>query len=103
MRRFVLYLAVAVPVALLTLAPLTSSRATTTTFSFGASGDFSATNNTDATLTLIGSAGLAFHLALGDLSYNWITPESTWCSYVQSHVGATFPFELIAGNHDSAG
>ena len=38
-----------------------------------------------------------------DLSYANLTPESSWCDYVQSHVGSTFPFELIAGNHDSAG
>src|SRR5437588_1778830 len=101
--RLVLCLAVAVLLALLTLAAVTSSRHATMSFGFGASGDFSATSNTDATLNLIGSSGLAFHLALGDLSYANLTPESYWCSYVHSHVGSTFPFELIAGNHDSAG
>jgi hypothetical protein len=37
---------------------------------------------------------------LGDLSYAG-APESAWCDFVKAHVGPTFPFELIAGNHDA--
>src|SRR3989338_7574163 len=66
---------------------------------FTASGDFAANANTDASLRSIRMAGGRFHLALGDLSYNKIVPESAWCAYVKKRVGADFPFMLIAGNH----
>jgi hypothetical protein len=71
------------------------------TITFTAVGDFGATNHTAAVLNTIGTSGAAFHLALGDLSYGALRPESSWCDYVKSRVGSTFPFELIAGNHDS--
>jgi hypothetical protein len=64
-------------------------------------GDFGATNNTSAVLSTIAASGASFHLALGDLSYGALRPESNWCDYVKSRVGSTFPFELISGNHDS--
>src|SRR6266481_1973162 len=51
----------------------------------------------------IAKSGSQFHLAIGDLSYSEITPESAWCSYIQSHVGSTFPFELLSGNHEDGG
>lgn len=73
----------------------------TDTITFTAVGDFGATNNTTAVLDTIDSSSAAFHLALGDFSYGVLRPESNWCDYVKSHVGSTFPFELIAGNHDS--
>ena len=73
----------------------------TDTITFTAVGDFGATNNTSAVLDTIDSSGASFHLALGDLSYGVLRPESAWCDYVKAHVGSTFPFELIAGNHDS--
>lgn len=78
-----------------------SSRASS--FSFTAAGDFGGTTNTDAVLNGIASAGAQFHLTLGDLSYGTYAPESAWCSYVQSKVGASFPFELVSGNHDMDG
>lgn len=71
------------------------------TITFTAVGDFGATDNTTAVLDTIASSGASFHLALGDLSYGVMRPESSWCNYVKSHVGSAFPFELIAGNHDS--
>lgn len=80
--------------------PITIQPATDT-ITFTAVGDFGATNNTTAVLDTIASSGASFHLALGDLSYGVLKPESSWCDYVKSHVGSTFPFELIAGNHDS--
>jgi hypothetical protein len=40
---------------------------------------------------------------LGDASYNEKTPESTWCSYIQSYLGSTLPAELVSGNHESDG
>jgi hypothetical protein len=45
--------------------------------------------------------GLQFHLALGDLSYDDRTPESAWCDYIQSALGASFPFQLVVGNHEA--
>jgi hypothetical protein len=72
-------------------------------FSFTAGGDIGASSTSATTLDLIAKASSNFHLALGDLSYSEITPESTWCSYVQSYVGSTFPFELISGNHEDGG
>src|SRR6266700_2780930 len=74
-----------------------------TSFSFTAGGDIGGNNRTSTTLDLIAQAGANFHLAIGDLSYSEITPESAWCSYVQSRVGSTFPFELLAGNHEDGG
>jgi len=38
-------------------------------------------------------------LALGDLSYDDAT-ASEWCNYVKSYLGATFPMELVVGNHE---
>ena len=49
-----------------------------------------------------GGAGGAFHLALGDFSYGQLS-ESAWCDFVKARVGAAFPFELVAGNHDADG
>ena len=49
---------------------------------------------------MAGDSSLAFHLALGDMSYANITPESAWCDYVKSIVGVDFRFQLIAGNHE---
>ena len=45
-------------------------------------------------------SGASFFLAIGDLSYNEVTPESAWCDYVKQRVGATFPFEVLVGNHE---
>src|SRR5260221_11933463 len=74
-----------------------------TSFSFTAGGDIGGNANSSTTLDLIAQSGASFHLAIGDLSYSEITPESKWCSYVQSRVGSTFPFELISGNHEDEG
>ena len=72
-------------------------------FSFGAAGDFGANSNAGATLTALSTAGTDFFFALGDLSYSEATPESAWCDFVKSKVGSTYPFELVAGNHEAAG
>jgi len=67
-------------------------------FTFGAVGDFGASTSAGATLTAVSTAGTDFFFALGDLSYAETTPESSWCSFVKSKVGSTYPFELVAGN-----
>src|SRR5437899_979068 len=74
-----------------------------TSFSFTAGGDIGGNSNTSTALDLIAQSGSQFHLAIGDLSYSEISPESSWCSYVKSRVGSTFPFELLAGNHEDGG
>ena len=72
-------------------------------FTFTAGGDIGANSNSATTLDLIAKSSSQFHVALGDLSYSEITPESAWCSFVQSHVGSSFPFELVSGNHEDGG
>src|SRR5712691_1981557 len=87
--------------ASLNITPLLTKAATTTpSFTFTAGGDIGGNTHTSASLDLIAKSSSQFHLVLGDLSYSEITPESSWCSYVQSHVGSTFPFELVSGNHE---
>src|SRR6266480_260404 len=80
-----------------------SAGALTSSFSFTAGGDIGGNSNSSTALDLIAQSGSQFDLALGDLSYSERTPESAWCSYVQSHVGSTFPFELLSGNHEDGG
>jgi hypothetical protein len=70
-------------------------------FSFTMAGDFGYNNLATATLDKIKELNPAFHIANGDFSYDEITPESAWCSYVKSKVGSTFPFELVTGNHEA--
>ena len=81
----------------------TQAQSTPPSFTFTAGGDFGGNSRSSATLDLIAHSGSAFHLAIGDFSYSEITPESAWCSYVQSHVGSTFPVELVSGNHEDGG
>ena len=70
---------------------------------FTASGDFAAGAQTTAVLNQINTIQPDLHLALGDLSYGTTGQEQTWCDFVHARVGATFPFELVSGNHESNG
>ncbi len=72
------------------------------TLRFAAVGDFSATPQTSGVLQAIGAAGTDLTIALGDLSYQ-TSDEQIWCDYVTARVGAGYPFELLAGNHESNG
>jgi hypothetical protein len=72
-------------------------------FSFGVSGDLGANSNTSAVLNKANTSGLQFFVALGDLSYNEVKPESAWCNYVKDRMGSPFPFELLSGNHEDDG
>src|SRR5260370_3868028 len=86
------------------LAPILQAAATgSPSFTFTAGGDIGGNSKTSTALDLIAQSGSQFHLAIGDLSYSEITPASKWCSYVQSRVGSTFPFELLSGNHEDGG
>ncbi len=71
-----------------------------TGFTFGAGGDHGANSSSTASLDLLASSGTDFYLAIGDMSYNNITPESAWCAYVKQHVGDSYPFEILVGNHE---
>lgn len=72
-------------------------------FVFTAAGDFGATANTTAVLEGISATDSSFHLAVGDLSYNQIRPESAWRDYVRLHLRQDLPFEVLAGNHEENG
>jgi hypothetical protein len=74
-----------------------------TSFIFAAAGDHSVNSRTTVSLDLLANSGASFYLALGDMSYSQLVPESAWCDYVKTHVGATFPFEVLAGNHEDNG
>src|SRR5215212_3049303 len=74
-----------------------------TSFIFAAAGDHSANSRTTASLDLLANSGASFYLALGDMSYSHLIPESAWCDYIKSHVGTNFPFELLSGNHEDDG
>lgn len=70
---------------------------------FTASGDVGATEEAGATLEQIDALDAQFHLALGDLSYGETGEEREWCEFVTDRVGTDFPFQLLAGNHESDG
>src|SRR5216684_8942706 len=81
----------------------TRTMAQAASFTFTAAGDYSQTQYTNANLTYMKTSGAAFNLALGDFSYAQTvtsTVAAAWSSYVQSKVGASFPFEIIPGDHD---
>ncbi len=72
-------------------------------FTFSAVGDYAATTDTNSVLTGISNSGSAFDLAIGDMSYDQLMPESSWCTYVKSYLGNSYPFELLVGNHEEDG
>ena len=74
-------------------------------FFFTASGDFGGNSETQKVLQQINPkfSKSSFHLALGDLSYDQITPESAWCDFVKENVSGDFPFMLLSGNHEDNG
>ena len=79
------------------------AKAAPTGFSFAAAGDHAASSRTTSSLELLGTSGVNFYLALGDMSYSQLAPESAWCDYVKSHADTNFPFEVLAGNHEDDG
>jgi Calcineurin-like phosphoesterase len=70
------------------------------TFSFGTAGDLGANSNTSAVLGAVASSGSQLFFPLGDLSYSQVTPESAWCNNVHATLGANYPVEMLAGNHE---
>jgi fibronectin type 3 domain-containing protein len=78
----------------------------TSSFTFAAAGDHSATPRTSASLAALDASSAEFYLALGDLDYDAVNPDSTWCDYVKNGLpakGPEFPFELVTGNHEEQG
>lgn len=75
-------------------------------FTFGAAGDFGATVDTARSLALLDRSDAEFFLALGDFDYDMTPTDKAWCRYVKKRMpskGATYPFELVAGNHEQDG
>ncbi len=70
-------------------------------FRFTAAGDYGQTSYTTANLNYIARSGVNFHLGLGDFDYDPNTSANTWSTYVKSHLPANFPFEIVAGGHDT--
>jgi hypothetical protein len=103
MRRIVILLTVAalacVAAAAATIGPGGRARADST-FSFAVAGDLGANGNTSAVLNAVAASGSQLFFPMGDLSYSQLTPESAWCNFVQQRLGANYPAELVAGNHE---
>lgn len=70
---------------------------------FGVAGDFGASTTTRSVLSAMDDQDPDLAVAVGDLSYGVTGAEQQWCDLVTSEVGAGFPFELLAGNHESNG
>ncbi len=70
---------------------------------FSVLGDIGSTDASDAVLRSIAGRDDDFTLAVGDLSYGDDGEEKAWCRFVTERVGATHPFELVSGNHESDG
>ncbi len=83
--------------------PTPAAAATAGQATFLAVGDFSTSAEAAATLESMGRRQADLSLALGDFSYRISLPERSWCDFVTTRVGATHPFELISGDHESNG
>lgn len=70
---------------------------------FTAAGDFGSSEHADAVLKTVKSLNSDLTLALGDLSYGMPGAEKQWCDYVTARLGEAYPFEVVAGNHESDG
>ena len=95
--------AVALAVAALPGVSAVDEDPTEPTVQFTAAGDFSASTAAREVLGQIRPPGNDLTIALGDLSYGVTGTEQSWCDLVTSQVGAGYPFELLAGNHESNG
>lgn len=79
---------------------ITTQSQAATSFTFAAQGDYGTGYDPDTLFTKMSTLGLNFVIALGDLSYTTVGQENNWCNNVKSKMGANYPFELIAGNHE---
>jgi hypothetical protein len=74
-----------------------------TGFTFAAAGDHDSGPLASASLAALDASDAEFYLALGDLDYDAVNPDSTWCDYVVANLpakGPAYPFQLVAGNHE---
>ena len=74
-----------------------------TGFTFAAAGDHDSGPLASASLAALDASDAEFYLALGDLDYDSVNPDSTWCDYVLANLpakGPAYPFQLVAGNHE---
>lgn len=85
-----------------TIAPIGNEVTEIIGFSFSAAGDYGQTSHTDANLSYIAKASVNFNLAIGDLNYDpvHVTPNG-YSTYIKSHLPSNFPFEIVAGDHDT--
>ena len=72
-------------------------------FTFTVAGDHGGNSAATEDLEHLAASGAAFHLAIGDLSYGSFPTEEGWCDFVKGHVGPTFPFEQVSGDHEDNG
>src|SRR5437763_16435188 len=79
-----------------------TSAAASSSFTFTAAGDYANTSATTANLKLIANSGAKFNLALGDFNYDPTLSATQWSAYLKSNLPANFPFEVLAGNEDTA-
>lgn len=70
---------------------------------FAAAGDFSSSTKAGQVLDTIDGLDTDLTLALGDMSYGTTGAEQAWCDFVTARLGSGYPFELLAGNHESNG
>ena len=85
--------------------PVTTN-AVTNSFVFAAAGDHGDGAMTSASLAALDASSAEFYLALGDMDYNQVDADATWCQFVKDRLptkGAQFPFELVSGNHEQDG
>ena len=79
---------------------------TSSSFTFAAAGDHGSGAIAAASLGTLDASAAEFYLALGDLDYNTLNPDSDWCQFVKDHLptkGPQFPVELVSGNHEQQG
>ena len=93
---------------LILLSPGNKARATPASFTFTTTGDYGSSQNTINNMRYIGNsvanggAGAAFNLGLGDFNYDTTVSADTWYNtYAKPYLPSTFPFEIVAGDHDS--
>lgn len=89
------------PLAASSLPPASGPSPAPGAVAFGAAGDFGGKPGRAGTVMEdMRQRDLAAFFLLGDMSYSEITPESAWCDWVHDHLGADYPFEIVAGNHE---
>ncbi|MDH4146988.1 MAG: metallophosphoesterase, partial [Acidimicrobiia bacterium] len=67
---------------------------------FTAGGDLGAQRGAIETLGHLRDLAPRVHLLLGDLAYQDLQPEASWCEFVLRHAGRDLPIEVVSGNHE---